>query len=202
VSVANEIASLSNGSLSVPTHDVLFAVFAQTNEHMRNAEQKQLFVTGGYLAIVAGVLSLLSGHAITILLPRSESALVYTFLALVGCCVFVYQVWCRVWKEHYLDIICRIAQTWSLPRELVPYWLRGLPKSPRRGLRKFNVDNTLVYLTALLNTAIVGLASYQATSLLRSPYNYVLAVVGSLAYLFFLVAMERLIENQGDNLTP
>lgn len=178
--------------------EAVLAVFSETNEHMRNAEQKQLSITGAYLGVVAVVLSLLPSGGITILAPRAESAYVYLFSSLLGCCVFLLQAWCRVWKEHYLHILQNIAQTWLLPDDLLPYWLRGLPAAPLGAFHRFNVDNVLVYLTFVLNTTLVGLVAFQIVSLLHGPFAYALAVTLFVAYGLFLVGVRRLIENRRD----
>jgi len=177
--------------------EACLAVFVQTNEHLRNAEQKQLTVTGAYLGMVALVLSILPARAVTILSPRAESASIYGVMAAVGCCVFLIQAWCRVWKEHYLDIACRIAQTWSLPDRMLPFWLRVIPEWPRRGVFKvLNIDNTLVYLTFVLNTLLVALVCHQLALLLQPGHAYALILGTCGVYGCFLFGVERLIENR------
>jgi hypothetical protein len=178
--------------------EAVLAVFSETNEHLRNAEQKQLNITGAYLGMVAVVLSLLPGGAITLLAPRAESAFIYLFMFLVGCCVFLLQAWCRVWKEHYLKVIRQIAQTWLLPPELLPYWLRDIPDSPRKAFFRINIDNTLVYFTFVLNTLLLSLVCHQAVLLLDASLSYSLVLASSCAYALFLFAVHRLIENRRD----
>jgi len=176
--------------------EAMLAVFTETNEHMRNAEQKQLNVTGAYLGMVAVVLSLLPGGGMTLIAPRPASAWVYLFLLVVGCCVFVLQAWCRVWKAHYLQILKRIAQTWLLPEEYLPYWLRNLPELPARGFFKINVDNTLVYFTFFLNAILLALVCHQAIALLHTKLAYAAVGVLVAAYGLFLIGVQRLVENR------
>lgn len=186
----------------LPNHSeaLLLTVFSETNEHMRNAEQKQLTVTGAYFGIVAVVISLLPGGAITLLAARAESALLYLFMTIVGCCVFIYQAWCRVWKEHYLRVVCRIAKTWDLPDEMVPYWLREAPEISKSIAFKANVDNIIVYLTFTLNSSLIALIVYQALALL-SLRNSIIAVVLLLsAYASFIVWAHFLMLNRRDAL--
>lgn len=178
--------------------EAMLAVFAETNEHMRNAEQKQLSITGAYLGMVAVVLSLLPGGGMTLIAPRPASAWVYLFLLVIGCCVFLLQAWCRVWKEHYLQILKRIAQTWLLPEEYLPYWLRNLPPSPKRAHFKINVDNTLVYFTFLMNTILVGLVVHQAMLLLSPALAYAVLAFVMASYVLFLVGVDRLVQNRRD----
>lgn len=178
--------------------EAVLAVFSETNEHMRNAEQKQLTITGAYLGLVAVVLSLLPTGGVTLLQPRAEGAFVYLFMWFVGCCVFVMQAWCRVWKEHYLQVLRKIAQTWLLPEELLPYWLRHLPDPPAKAFFKINIDNTLVYFTFVLNTTLLGLVGHQSVSLLHAPNGYLVAAGLVCIYVFFLAGVGRLIENRRD----
>lgn len=174
----------------------LLAVFHETNDHMRNAEQKQLTITGLYLAVAAVTVSLMSEDKITILTARPESSIVYTFILVIGCCVYLLQAWCRVWKEHYLDIVNRIAATWALPTSLLPYWLRNNETVQRRFLFKPNVDNTLLYFTFALNTAMAFLLSMQMWALMLPDYRSV-AIVGLVAlYVTFLVFTYRLSQNR------
>lgn len=174
------------------------AVFAETNEHMRNAEQKQLAITGAYFGIVAVVVSLLPGGAITVLTARVGSAFLYLFMSVIGCSVFVYQAWCRVWKEHYLRIVCRIAQTWELPAEMLPYWLRQPPANSRRAAFKPNVDNTMMYLTFALNTLLVGLVAYQVLALLPYPRAVLGVILVVSSYFIFILWVFLLMLNRRD----
>ena len=131
---------------------------------------------------------------------RPESAFLYLFMAVVGCCVLIYQAWCRVWKEHYLRVVCSIARTWELPDTMLPYWLRKAPEIPNRAAFRANIDNTIVYLTFALNTALVALVAYQVLALLPYGRAVVVAVLLLAAYLSFLVWVYLLMLNRRDAL--
>lgn len=178
----------------------LLAVFTETNEHMRNAEQKQLTVTGAYFGIIAVVVSLLPGGAERVLRPTRENAASYLFMVIVGCCVFLYQAWCRVWKEHYLRVVCDIAQLWELPDNVLPYWLRESPSvSPRLAFRA-HVDNTFVYLTFALNSIFVSIVAFQVLALYPAGGGSLMASGLSALYLLFIGWVHLLMLNKRDML--
>jgi hypothetical protein len=176
----------------------LLAVFAETNQHMRNAEQKQLTVTGAYFGIVTVVVSLLPRGTTTFQKPSEDSAVLYLFMAIVGCCVFLYQAWCRVWKEHYLRVVWSIAQLWELPDNLVPYWLRESPSVSRMMAFRANVDNTIVYLTFALNSVLVAIAAFQALVLYPTGGGTLMAYGLWALYLLFIGWVHFLMLNKRD----
>jgi hypothetical protein len=177
----------------------LLAVFHKTNEYIRNADQKQLTITGAYLGVVAVVLSVLpGGGAAAMLLPRAQALTIYTFLFIAGCCVYLLQAWCRVWKEHYLVTVARIASTWSTPPNLLPYWLREVPAAQPRPLFRLNVDNTLLYFTFGSNTALLGVVCRQLWFAMPPDYRSVAIAVSAMLYIAFVVGTYRLSQNRRD----
>jgi hypothetical protein len=185
-----------------PLSPAILAIFSETNNHLRNAEQKQLTVTGAYLAMVALVASRVAGREVAVFKAQPEGAVLFLVMVLVGCGVFVVQAWCRVWKEHYLAVLNTIAKTWQLPEDLLPYWLRDDPALPRRAFKHVNVDNTLVYLTFILNTALVVEVCRQAFGLLVATAAWLSSVLLILMYILLLAGVNKLIRNRRDELIP
>lgn len=191
----------ANSVASVSAPDEMRAVFAETNQHLRNAEQKQLTITGAYLGMITVALSrfpLEKTRDIT-QFDQGRVAFVLAFLTVLGCCVFLLQAWCRVWKEHYLKVARRIANTWNLPEQVLPYWLRrDLRKAPDHAIFKANVDNTLMYLTFAMNAALVTLLSRQLLLVLdHSAANIAVAGVCT-AYVIILWRIQVLVKNRRD----
>jgi hypothetical protein len=187
--------------LEVVSPEALRAVFAETNQHLRNAEQKQLTITGGYLGLFTIVLSRFPAENA----KDSDRRLfvwVLAFVTIVGCCVFLLQAWCRVWKEHYLRVVLQIAQSWGLPDHMLPYWLRrDLRKPPDYAVFRANVDNTLMYLTFGMNGAFVILLSKELFPVLdHGLASAVAAGIGAL-YMMFLWRVHVLVKNRRDLLS-
>jgi hypothetical protein len=201
--IAGDVSQHPNPTIPSPdaakSSQAVFAIFAETNNHLRNAEQKQLTVTGAYLAVVA-VGAPRAGAARFKAQP--EIAVLFVVMVLVGCGVFVVQAWCRVWKEHYLAILKAIAQTWQVDETLLPYWLRKHSALPRRAFKHVNVDNTLVYLTFILNTALVVGVCRQAFGLLVPLAAWLSSTVLTLMYILLLFGVNKLIRNRRDELVP
>jgi hypothetical protein len=193
----NQSATIKSSDPARSSPAVL-AIFAETNNHLRNAEQKQLTVTGAYLAMVAVAASRGAG----VFKAQPEGAVLFLVMIFVGCGVFVVQAWCRVWKEHYLSILNAIAKTWQLDETLLPYWLRDEPALPRRAFMHVNVDNTLVYLTFILNTALVVEVCRQAFGLLVPRAAWVSSAALILMYILLLAGVNKLIRNRRDELIP
>ena len=178
----------------------LLALFHETNEHIRSADQKQTSIAGAYLGLVGLVLSLLPGGVIEILHGTGDGAVVYMFLLIVGCCVSLYQAWCRVWKVHYLATLRHVVKDWPLDDFLLPYWLRTPKGLQRSAWRRLNVDNTLLYFTLFLNTALLILVSYQVWYLLPTDWRTLALGALALAYAWFLFLFYRVSTNNEDNL--
>ena len=176
-------------------------VFAETNQHLRNAEQKQLTITGAYLAMLTVVVARIPVEKLekVDLFGQRRIAAVLAFLAIVGCCVFLLQAWCRVWKEHYLKVARLIAGDWRIPRQALPYWLRhDLREQPDHRLFKANVDNTLMYLTFATNAALVTLLCRQLLFVLDRVAADIAISVVFVIYGVFLWRVERLVKNRRD----
>lgn len=108
--------------------EFLIAVFHETNEHMRNTEQKYLIITAAYL----GLASAISSTVVSSVGTASRATLTSHFLLLLmGSMVYVMQGWYRSWKLHYLNV-CQSAcahffDVAPIPDEkILPYWLRPI----------------------------------------------------------------------------
>ena len=77
--------------------DFLFSIFAELNEHIRATDEKNVLITGSYVALIAVVIAVLIDKIDTISLTYFLFSL---FILLIGFCVFMLQLWYRAWKEH------------------------------------------------------------------------------------------------------
>lgn len=128
--------------------DFLFAVFGETNEHIRATDEKKVLISGSFIAFM--------GVVVAIIIDKTTTSWIYLvfslFMLLVGSCVFAIQLWYRMWKRHYLEICYNIASKFSLEEKFLPVWLRI-----HKVKRKFSADNLLILITMLMN---VGTLSY------------------------------------------
>jgi hypothetical protein len=198
------IVALPNGSVNPPSEPemsvVWLALFHETNEHIRSADQKQVSVVGAYLGMIGLVLSLLPGGVIRILYGTRDGALIYLFLFVVGCCVALYQAWCRIWKVHYLETLRELTKDCTLADSVLPYWLRKTTEEEPPAWRRLNIDNTFLYFTVLLNTALFVLVSYQLWYLLRVDWRTLAVAILSLVYAWFIFLLYRVATNHRSNL--
>jgi disulfide bond formation protein DsbB len=178
----------------------LLALFHETNEHIRSADQKQVSTVGAYLAMVGLVLSLLPGRVIKTLHGADEGTFVYLFLFIVGCCSSLYQAWRRVWKVHYLETLREIVKHWTLPQSMLPYWLRQPSDEKRSVWHRLNIDNTFLFFTVFLNTALIVVVGYQAWYLLRTDWRTLALGTLFLVYAWYMFLLYKVATNHQGNL--
>ncbi len=158
--------------------DFLLALFQETNDHMRNTEQKYLIITAAYIGLISVLAStsnenqLLSNqHSFR---PTLFSILTHSFLFVIGSGVYMMQTWYRTWKEHYLNVCVNIRQHFIKTETqdnlcLFPHWLRkDKPKS------KLLVDNIMQHLTLFTNAIVAVLIAIEIWIFRK---NYFISVV-------------------------
>jgi hypothetical protein len=161
--------------------DFLIALFQETNDHMRNTEQKYLIITAAYIGLISVLVSTSNENQLVsnqyLFKPTRFNILAHSFLFIIGSGVYMMQTWYRTWKEHYLNVCVNIRQYFIKIETqdnscLFPHWLRkNKPKS------KLLVDNFMQHLTLFTN-AIVGLLI--AIEIWIFHKNYFIGVVATL----------------------
>lgn len=112
-------------------------------------------MTATYLGALFGLLitTLTNTKEVEFFKPSIFKMTINVVFLMFGMAIYVLQRWYRVWKEHYIEVMYLIVESWKIESKYRPYWLRNIEVKSN----KFNIDNMLYYLTFITNTFVLAL---------------------------------------------
>lgn len=150
-------------------------VFTEINQHLRSTEQKFLMISAAFLGFYFSTLLIIFGKIDLIrFTPNIMQIILCLILLAAGMAVNALQHWYRSWKEHYIEIINKIAQSWELKECYFPYWMRSQKTSKTHP----TLDNLLYHFVLYVNIFMMLLlcyAIYRITDNVALPITIVFA---------------------------
>ena len=172
--------------------DKLDIIFSEVNEHLRNTENKYISMSSAYIGLIAVIASLIYDSNKGIVTHEKIDVIIYMFISLIGCILYVMQKWFRMWKEHYIDVAQDIAEKWNIENSFLPFWLREKAES------EFSFDNLLGYFTWSITLLTVSLLALNLKGVFKYNFlNFIIPIfILALFFIFTYITNKKISKNK------